>query len=372
MTNNSGVLMSEDGAHASLQTTDGYDYARVKRELDEDHAKIWDLVRRCHAAEESDIPVMAVHRLVAGVGDRCLVALAMDIDEEGWLEHNPTKLKALSEELPNRSVVLHRAANARITIDELASEERPHEAPNAADLLRLMREHHVGRPSTYATNFEKLSEFIEHGYAVRGEDGRYTITSLGKQALTILREHAFRDIGVRQCEELEADLEAIASGRLSRLEVARKHIGFVKTLPRAAHDDAKPAFARETLAKNSALPQTLDPERTLAPNHPLRVAKARIAGVLKKQNAPITNDERSARRAAVAFVVGRRIWKLQSSEATLDELRYNLAYRWACSLAPEDIVWTTDIFQRLVAQVQPLVHELDRALSTGTAPKRSA
>lgn len=92
MTNNSDVLMPEDGAHASLQTTEGYDFARVKRELDEDHAKMWDLVRLCYAAEESDLPVIDVHRLVADVGDRCLVALAMDIVEEGWLEHNPTKL----------------------------------------------------------------------------------------------------------------------------------------------------------------------------------------------------------------------------------------------------------------------------------------
>ena len=355
------IVAPGDNAHASLQVSAEYDRERISRELDEQHAKVWDLVRACYSAEEADLPVMEVSRVAARAGDKWLVALAMDLIQPGWLEHNLRSKEQLSRELPNRRDAVENASDRKLSIGRLSIQEREHTKPNIADILRLARERRIGRPSTYAKHQDRLQDLVKGGLAFYDKDERYSITDRGRDALAILRTQCFADVGVAECEALEADLEAIESGRLSPLEVARKHIGFVKSLPNSAHEEFTIGTS-EGFSRESTLPITLDPERSLSPNHRLRRAKTSLWKRLSQGPTTASNRNRSAQRAIVARVAGARLWRLDSNDAMLDELRFNLAFRWICELGPGDAVWDKNVFEKLISDLPQLAAELDDIL----------
>ncbi|MHB8153673.1 MAG: transposase [Bacillati bacterium] len=251
--------------------------------------------------------------------------------------------------------------NRNLAIRLLSIQERAHTNPNIADVLRLARERRIGRPSTYAKHQERLQDLVKGGLASCDKDERYSITELGREALAILTTQCFADVGVAECEALEADLEAIESGRLSPLEVARKHIGFVKSLPSATREESMIATS-DGVSTETTLPITLDPERSLSPDHRLRRAKTSLWKRLSQGPTMASNRGRSAQRAIVARVAGARLWRLDSNNTMLDELRFNLAYRWICELGPDDAVWDKSVFETLVSDSPQLAAELDDIL----------
>jgi hypothetical protein len=354
----------QEGAHASLQTLGDYDYARVKREFTEDHAKVWDIVRRCYAAEESGPPSIDVYRLAVKGGLKWFVALGFQVIDEGWIKFDERRASRLKDELPNPRALIEEAANEAVAVMNVSVEVREHVPPNPADLVRMMRDGRIGRPSTYARHVANVSDMIDTGYVTRNANGRYSVTELGRAALSVLRNDAFATVGVTECNELESDLERIESGQVTPFEVAIKHIGLVKNLSspssQAAPDTKFLPSAEEQ--ERSVLPAHLDPERTLSTNHPLRLIKNRITAKLKRRDAASSNESRSAVRAAVAYAVAG-LWRLTSEAAMLQELRYNLAYRWLCELRPEDIVWSDQVFADLVRRESPLVAELRSEIS---------
>jgi hypothetical protein len=362
-----------EGAHASLQTLGDYDYARVKREFTEDHAKVWDVVRRCHAAEESAPPTIDVFRLAVKVGSKWFVALGADVVDEGWLKFDEWGASRLKDELPNPRALIEEAADETVAIENVFVEHREHVAPSPADMVRMMRDGRIGRPSTYARHVANVSDMIGTGYVTRNVNGGYSVTELGRAALSVLRIDAFPTVGVAECEELENDLERIESGEVTPFEIAVKHIGLVKNLSspssQAAPDIKFLPSAEEQ--ERSVLPAHLDPERTLSTNHPLRLIKNRITAKLKRRDVASSNEGRSAVRAAVAYAVAG-LWRLTSEAAMLEELRYNLAYRWLCGLRPEDVVWSEQVFGELVKRESLLIAELKSDISEEHGIRRKA
>ncbi|MHB8144145.1 MAG: DNA topoisomerase [Vulcanimicrobiaceae bacterium] len=356
-------IAEQEGAHASLQTLGDYDYERVKREFTEDHANVWDLVRRCYAAEESAPPTMDVYRLAIKFGSKWFVALGADIVENGWLTFDERRRLRLKGELPSPPSQIEEAVNQSITLERVSIEPREPVKPSPADMIRMMRDGRIGRPSTYHQHITNLSEMVDSGYVTRDADGRYELTKLGRAALGILRAQAFPAVGIQECAELERDLVRIESGEAASFDIAVKHVSLVKNVASLGYESREdaPALQTEASVDGSALPAALDPERNLPQNHRLRRIKNRIATVVKRRAAGSSNQARSSIRAAIAYAAAD-IWRLSSESAVLDELRFNLAYRWLCGLEPDDPVWSETVFRQLLAQERDLVSSLKHSI----------
>lgn len=78
-----------------------------------------------------------------------------------------------------------------------------------ADLIRLMQQSGVGRPSTYATTLEALRR---HGY-IEARDGRLVVTGRGRQALAFLEENYPFLLDPGFSARIESALDEIAAGR---------------------------------------------------------------------------------------------------------------------------------------------------------------
>lgn len=359
------LIGQPDGAHASLQTTGEYDYARIKREFNEEHARVWDLVRRCYAAEEAEPPIIDVHRLAVKIGTHWFVALAPEIVEHGWLQHHPTEAQRLRVQLPNDPVAVAESTQDAITLKTTTVTSRGKSAPTVADLLRRMREEHIGRPSTYANHIESVFEMKERGYVEQDDDGRLTLTALGSQVLQTLRERAFSGIGIAHCKDLDRDLDAIEAGEATRYDIAVKHLSLVMDLKEASkrtREGAKQPIFENTVASDwSVLPRALDPEHALSRDHRLRRAKRAIEEVTRSGPSAGSNRDHSARRAATASA-SAFLWNLKSDRQMLEELQFNLAYRWLCDIGPGDVLWQASMFERMVQEQYELRTSIEAAL----------
>ncbi len=80
-----------------------------------------------------------------------------------------------------------------------------------ADLIRLLREHGVGRPSTYA---DALTGLRRHRY-VADRDGGLIVTERGRLALGWLREHYPGLFDPAFTAEMERLLDALAAGEMT-------------------------------------------------------------------------------------------------------------------------------------------------------------
>lgn len=355
---------AQKSAHASLQTLPNYDYERVKREFSEDHAKVWDLVRRCHAAEEAEPPMIDVYRLAVKFGDSWFLVLGSNVVEEGWLEFDKHARQRLRQELPNSPPSIEAAVNASVHIQDVCLETRTTPPPDVAGILRLMRDEKIGRPSTYHKHIKRLVEMEEAGYVARNEGGAFTLTALGRIVLDALRKTAFATIGIRHCTELDDDLERIESGEVEPYEIALKHISLVTkvdALTFEAKEDAAIRFGVPATLRERTIPASIDPEIALPANHRLRQMKRVIDRSIRVALQNSSNEEKSRVRAAVAAAAAP-LWSLSGNERILEELQFNLAYRWLCGIQPDDILWTQAVFRSLLEGNSEFIQELRTAI----------
>lgn len=379
MTSDIDVTMNEaeEGAHASLQIFAGYDYDRVRREFGEHQAKVWDLVRQCHEAEQGDLPIMDVHRLDVQTEQGSYIALAASFVDEGWLKSDPLHRERLLADFPIDPTDISAVANEDTVIIERGRVvERSRPAPNVADILRAMRDERIGRPSTYAKHIEKLMAMVEYGYVAQDETKRLTLTSKGETALALLRQITYPEIGIRHCVELEDDLFAIESGTATAYEIARKHLALVMDVSSAVSHGTRryegaTSFGKAGDEARPRIPSTVDPETILAANHRLRRIKRAILDAIDASNIGASSAERSGARAATAAAASI-IWYLNSDEQILDELQFNLGYRWLCGIGPEDELWTLPVYRKLVDDAADLRLRLSEILRLALFPSSPA
>lgn len=86
-----------------------------------------------------------------------------------------------------------------------------------ADLVRLMRQIGVGRPSTYAATLEALRR---HGY-IETKDDRLVVTRRGRAALAFLEKNHLFLLALDFSAEIEAALDDLASGRGAYVQIVQ-------------------------------------------------------------------------------------------------------------------------------------------------------
>lgn len=85
--------------------------------------------------------------------------------------------------------------------------------PTSADIVRLMKEHRIGRPSTYAKAIENN---LRHGYVILSKKKQYLIpTKTGVEVLRYIQERFNALTDVEFTRHLESLVERVKSGRIS-------------------------------------------------------------------------------------------------------------------------------------------------------------
>jgi DNA topoisomerase IA len=206
------------------------------------------LIRTAGLAANMRPPVFEVVSLSARHGEHTAQARGKRQVEPGWTEVYPEEEMTLCRELPEDPSLLEALAFGPLAIERAdVIETRIGGAGplGVADLIRVMKDEKVGRPSTYASHVEAMFECVDIGWLSLDEAGRFRVTEAGRAVLDVLADPALPTLGKSYTAELEADLDAIERGEKNPAQVLRRHLG---RLPGV--ETNIPANALETISES--------------------------------------------------------------------------------------------------------------------------
>jgi len=97
-----------------------------------------------------------------------------------------------------------------------------------ADLVALMKEKGIGRPSTYATIIQKL---LDRRYVLESKEKKRLIpTQLGIKVYSFLTENYAELVSEERTRELEETLDAVAEGKKDYQEAIRETYEEIRAL----------------------------------------------------------------------------------------------------------------------------------------------
>lgn len=141
-----------------------------------------------------------------------------------------------------------------------------------ASLIRAMEEHGIGRPSTYAPT---ISTLRTRGYITR-EKRRLVPTEIGEIVTDLLVDHFSGVVDVSFTADMEAELDAIASGNRQWVDVIRDFYGPFALQLEQAHE-AMPEVKAEPEILDRSCPET---------GHPLQIRHGRYGKFIGCTNFP--------------------------------------------------------------------------------------
>lgn len=109
----------------------------------------------------------------------------------------------------------------KLTLDKIIPKQHFTEPPpryTEASLVKVLEEKGIGRPSTYAPIIETI---LARGYVLR-VDKKFQPTELGFVVLDLLKQYFKAIVDVEFTAKMEDDLDEIAEGKGSRLELLRE------------------------------------------------------------------------------------------------------------------------------------------------------
>lgn len=135
------------------------------------------------------------------------------------------------EKVQEKDMLLpHLEAGQQLQLHKILPKQHFTEPPprySEASLVRILEEKGIGRPSTYAPIIETI---LARGYVNRVEK-RFRPTELGIIVVDLLKEHFPSIVDVEFTAKMEQDLDEIAEGNLSRIQLLRDfYEPFSKTL----------------------------------------------------------------------------------------------------------------------------------------------
>ena len=113
----------------------------------------------------------------------------------------------------------------------------------------------------------------------------------------------------------------------------------------------------------------VDPEERIPPKHPLRtvrpVVREVLAGLNDDFNAAYSHEGRPsiAPEMLLSALLLRPLFGIRSERQLMEQLNYNLLYRWFVGLSPDDPVWVAESFGKNRARLED--HDLLRKFMTG-------
>ncbi len=199
-----GRSWGKEGAHECIRPTRALSSEDLKRyvkegvftyKLDEDHVAIYDLIFRRFMASQSDGEIRIIRYRISAENRE--IEFPLIVDARGTsVELYPFRVKKyppLSE------------GRVKIEVEGRKIKLRPY---TQADLIRLMRDRGIGRPSTYATIISKL--FLRR-YVI--ERNGLIPTRRGRQVYEFLRDNYGEFISEERTRNLERKMDDVESGR---------------------------------------------------------------------------------------------------------------------------------------------------------------
>ena len=113
----------------------------------------------------------------------------------------------------------------------------------------------------------------------------------------------------------------------------------------------------------------VDPEERIPPKHPLRtvrpIVREVLAGLNDDFNAAYSHEGRPsiAPEMLLSALLLRPLFGIRSERQLMEQLNYNLLYRWFVGLSPDDPVWVAESFGKNRARLED--HDLLRKFMTG-------
>lgn len=262
------------------------------------HADVWDLIRTAGLASKMRPAIFEVVSLSARCGEHPAQARGKRQVEPGWAELYPEEEIILARELPEDPNLLEALASGPLAIegaDVIETRTEGARPLDVAELIRVMKDEEIGRPSTYASHVEAMFECVDLGWLFLDDAGRFRVTEAGRVLLDVLADPTLPRLDKSYTAELETDLNAIERGEKSPDQVLRRHLGRLPGIEVDIQADALDSIRESTEPDKSKgehfqpsppinaapLPAEIDPETVLAPSHPLRVLRAEFDTVIR-------------------------------------------------------------------------------------------
>ena len=103
----------------------------------------------------------------------------------------------------------------------------------------------------------------------------------------------------------------------------------------------------------------VSPELRVPPEHPLRRIRALVRDVLKELSrsfarlyAACKGDRRCHREQLLSALLIQALYGIRSERQLMEQLNYNLLYRWFVGLSPDDAVWDPTTFTKNSERLQ--------------------
>ncbi|MEM1786776.1 MAG: DNA topoisomerase, partial [Zestosphaera sp.] len=166
------------------------------------HKRVYQMIFRRFIASQLKPSTMLYGKVRVYLGDKQVeLEVPLKILKEGFTKIYPVRtyddLAGIVRYIPTKIEVI---SASRIPL------------PTSADIIKMMKEHRIGRPSTYAKAIENN---LRHGYLILSKKRQYLIpTKTGIEVLKYIQERFNILTNVEFTRHLESLVEGVKSGRI--------------------------------------------------------------------------------------------------------------------------------------------------------------
>ncbi|ADG13348.1 reverse gyrase [Methanocaldococcus infernus ME] len=202
-----------EGAHECIRPTKPMDTEELIEfikenniRLTKNHIKVYDLIfRRFMASQMKEVLVEYEEIYIKELDEK--IEGYIEVKFDGWSKLYWLKLKKLPRVEKDKLKVLEKSVR-RIPKVPLYDE---------GEVVKLMKERKIGRPSTYAQIIKKL---LDRGYVIKSKDkGKLVPTKLGIEVYNYLITNYPELISEKRTRELEEIMDKIENGEIDYIEV---------------------------------------------------------------------------------------------------------------------------------------------------------
>lgn len=182
--------------------------------IGKEHIKLYDLIfRRFIASQMSHAKIRFMSATLKIDRYSVDVEVPVEIIEEGF-----TKVYRIVYLFPQLKELLNVGSIKPSSITVTKGSDRG--LYRVSDLIRLLKEHGIGRPSTYA---KAIDNNIRHGYIILSKRKKVAIpTKLGIEVSDIIREHFENIVGANATRDLEKLIDYVEEGSMEIYEALNR------------------------------------------------------------------------------------------------------------------------------------------------------
>jgi len=202
-------------AHEAIRPTDFFCTPEAVRQLGSAEFRLYELIWRQSLACQMEPAVFLRTTVSVAGGEYLFQGTGQRMKFDGWLKVRPRVKKRYRElEFPE----LERGEELNVVkVEMLPHETTPPPRYSEASLIRELKKHDIGRPSTYAP----IISTIKRRKYVKKVGGYFTPTDVGEVVTALLVEHFPRVVDISFTARMEDDLDDIAQGKKDWVQVVR-------------------------------------------------------------------------------------------------------------------------------------------------------